>query len=157
MGPVRRSTSTRLKVRHATCGPAPRLVYSPFDTKFTDEEPEAHVIAMGWQFELTEGEQVAFERFYGADGPWTALSRRSRSYLGSSFLRDQVQPTRYLLIEYWSEMVVYEKHYADLSDEVAALEATRDRLCLSVTPLGVFTVLDIPSRSGPTWSRRDGV
>ena len=115
------------------------------------------MIAMAWQFELTEGGQETFERFYGADGPWTALSRRSRSYLGSSFLRDQVQPTRYLLIEYWSEMVVHEKHYADFSDEVAALEATRNGLCLSVTPLGVFTALDIPSRSGPTWSRRDGV
>ena len=115
------------------------------------------MIAMAWQFELTEGGQERFERFYGADGPWTALSRRSRSYLGSSFLRDQVQPTRYLLIEYWSEMVVYEKHYADFSDEVAALETTRDRLCLAVTPLGVFTALDIPKRSGPTWSRRDGV
>ena len=115
------------------------------------------MIAMAWQFELTEGGQETFERFCGADGPWSALSRRSRSYLGSSFLRDQVQPTRYLLIEYWSEMVVYEKHYADFSNEVAALEATRDRLCLSVTPLGVFTALDIPTRSGPTWSRRDGV
>ena len=115
------------------------------------------MIAMAWQFELTEGGQETFERFYGADGPWTALSRRSRSYLGSSFLRDQVQPTRYLLIEYWSEMVVYERHYADLSDEVAALEATRDGLCLSVTPLGIFTPLDTPNRSGPTWSRRDGV
>ena len=62
---------------------------------------------MAWQFELPDGGQEAFERFYGADGPWTALSRQSRSYLGSSFLRDQVQPTRYLLIEYWSEMVVY--------------------------------------------------
>ena len=69
---------------------------------------------MAWQFELTEGGQETFERFYGADGPWAALSRRSRSYLGSSFLRDQVQPTRYLLIEYWSEMVVYEEHYAAL-------------------------------------------
>jgi len=115
------------------------------------------MIAVMWQFHVKDGGQDAFEQFYGADGPWTALSRQSRSFLGSSFLRDQVQHTRYLLIEYWSEMVVYEKHYADLSDEVAALEATRDRLCLSVTPLGVFTVLDIPSRSGPTWSRRDGV
>ena len=115
------------------------------------------MIAMAWQFELADGAREAFERFYGADGPWTALSRQSRSYLGSSFLRDQVQPSRYLLIEYWSEMVVYEKHHADFSDEVAALETRRDRMCLSVIPLGVFTALDIPSRSGPTWSQRDGV
>jgi hypothetical protein len=112
---------------------------------------------MAWQFELADGARDAFERFYGADGPWTALSRKSRSYLGSSFLRDQIQPTRYLLVEYWSEMVVYEKHHGSFSKEVAALEATRDGWCLSVTPLGVFTALDIPSRSGPTWSQRDGV
>ena len=115
------------------------------------------MIAMAWQFELPEGGQEAFERFYGADGPWTALSRQSRSYLGSSFLRDQAQPTRYLLIEYWSEMVVYEKHHADFSDETATLESQRDRLCVSVTPLGIFTALDTPNRSGPTWSQRDGV
>jgi len=115
------------------------------------------VIAMAWQFELAESGRDAFERFYGADGPWTALSRQSRSFLGSSFLRDQVQPTRYLLIEYWSEMVVYEKHHADFSDELATLEARRNELCLSVTPLGVFSALDIPRRSGPTWSQRDGV
>jgi hypothetical protein len=112
---------------------------------------------MAWQFEIADGSQAAFEKFYGADGPWTALSRRSRSYLGCSFLRDQVQATRYLLVEYWSEMVVYEKHFADFRDEVAELEATRDGLCTSVTLLGVFTALDIPSRFGPTWSQRDGV
>lgn len=115
------------------------------------------MIAMAWQFEVAQAQQAAFEQFYGADGPWTALSRQSRSFLGSSFLRDQAQPTRYLLVEYWSEMVVHEKHYADFSDETAALEARRDALCVSVTPLGVFTALDVPSRFGPTWSQRDGV
>jgi quinol monooxygenase YgiN len=115
------------------------------------------VIAMAWQFEVERAQQDAFERFYGADGPWTALSRQSRSFLGSSFLRDQVQPSRYLLIEYWSEMVVYEKHYADFSDETASLEARRDALCVSATPLGVFSALDVPSRFGPTWSQRDGI
>ena len=115
------------------------------------------MIAVVWQFEVKPGQQEEFEKFYGADGEWTALGRRSRSFLGSSFLRDQARGTNYLLIEYWSEMVVYEKHHADFSDEVAALEGKRDRLCVSVTPLGVFTTLDTPSRSGPTWSRRDGV
>jgi hypothetical protein len=115
------------------------------------------VIAVAWQFEVGRAEQVAFEQFYGADGPWTALSRQSRSFLGCSFLRDQVQSTRYLLVEYWSEMVVYEKHHEDFSDEVAALEARRQALCLTITPLGVFSALDVPSRSGPTWSQRDGV
>jgi quinol monooxygenase YgiN len=115
------------------------------------------VIAVVWQFDVKAGRQAEFERIYGADGEWTALSRTSRSFLGSSFLRDLAQPTRYLLVEYWSEMVVYEKHQADFTDEVAALERRRNDLCDTVLPMGLFTGLDVPDRFGPTWSRRDGV
>ena len=58
------------------------------------------MIAVVWQFDVKPGQHQAFEKFYGADGEWTALGRRSRSFLGSSFLRDQAQDGRYLLIEY---------------------------------------------------------
>lgn len=115
------------------------------------------MIAVVWQFQVNPGQDAEFQRFYGADGEWAALSRRSRSFLGSSFLRDQVDATRYLLIEYWSEMVVYERHLADFSDEVRSIEAHRQALCVGTTPLGVFTALDVPDRFGPTWSRRDGL
>jgi hypothetical protein len=112
---------------------------------------------MVWKFHVHPNKQETFEKLYGADGPWTALGRRSRSFLGASFLRDQAQPSLYLLVEYWSEMVIYEKHYADFTAEVAELEAQRNALCESVVPLGVFTALDVPDRFGPTWSRRDGL
>jgi quinol monooxygenase YgiN len=112
---------------------------------------------MVWKFQVHQDKRETFEKLYGADGPWTALSRRSRSFLGASFLRDQAQPSLYLLVEYWSEMVIYEKHYADFTDEVARLEAQRNALCESVVPMGVFTALDVPDRHGPTWSRRDGL
>jgi heme-degrading monooxygenase HmoA len=114
------------------------------------------VISVVWQFEVREGEEDAFERFYGADGPWTSLSRRSRSFLGSSFLKDVAQPDRYLVVEYWSEMVVYERHHADFADEVAELEQRRAALVRSMQPLGLFTALDVPERAGPTWSQRTG-
>jgi quinol monooxygenase YgiN len=114
------------------------------------------VIAVAWQFDVCEGQEDEFERFYGADGPWTALSRRSRSFLGSSFLRDLAQPGRYLVLEYWSEMIVYERHYADFADEIAALEDQRAAIVRTLQPLGVFNALDVPDRSGPTWSQRTG-
>ena len=114
------------------------------------------MIAVVWQFDVKPGQQETFERFYGADSEWAALSRRSRSFLGSSFLRDQAQDTRYLLVEYWSEMVVYERHQADFSDELQALEAQRRTACASVTPVGIFSALDVPNSFGPTWSQRDG-
>lgn len=114
------------------------------------------MVALVWQLDIHKGARKEFERFYGADGEWTALSRRSRSFLGSSFLRDIVVDDRYLLIEYWSEMVVYEKHLADLGDEMKDLEGQRERFVARLEPLGVFTALDTPDRAGPTWSRRSG-
>lgn len=114
------------------------------------------MIAFVWQFEVKLEAREAFEQLYGADGEWTAIARRSRSYLGSSFLRSLTEPTRYFLSEYWSEMVVYERHMADFGDEIAALVTRRDALLEAVQPLGVYTALDVPDRFGPTWSRRHG-
>ena len=95
------------------------------------------MVAVVWQVEIAPDQSEHFERFYGADGEWTALSRRSRSFLGSSFLRDLAHPERYLLIEYWSEMVVYEKHLADFGGEVQSLEDERNKFVLRMEALGV--------------------
>lgn len=112
------------------------------------------MIALVWQFDVKSGNEDEFERFYGADGEWTALSRRSRSYLGTSFLKSANTPARYLVIEYWSEMLVYERHQADLSDEIDRLNRQRDALLEATQPVGIFHALDVPDRFGPTWSRR---
>lgn len=112
------------------------------------------MIAILWQFEVRTGREKDFERFYGADGEWTQVNRHSRSYLGSSFLRDQSQSSRYMVIEYWSEMLVYEEHKSFHADARSDLEAHRDELVASVEPLGVYTALNVPDRFGPTWSRR---
>jgi hypothetical protein len=58
------------------------------------------------------------------------------------------------LTEYWSEMLVYEEHKVYRHDELVELDTRRDQLLVSVELLGVFTALDVPDRSGPTWSRR---
>jgi quinol monooxygenase YgiN len=112
------------------------------------------MIAVVWQFDVKDGRQAEFEKLYGADGEWTSLNRQTRSYLGSSFLRDQSKPSRYLVIEYWSEMIVAEPHKAYRSDAMAMIETRRATLIDAVEPLGVFTALDVPDRAGPTWSRR---
>jgi hypothetical protein len=114
------------------------------------------VVAVVWQVDIRPGVSKEFEHLYGADGAWTKLSRRSRSFLGSSFLRDMGSETRYLLIEYWGEMIVYEKHLADFGDEVTKLEQQRSQLVERMETIGVFTALDVPDRVGPTWSRRSG-
>ena len=114
------------------------------------------MVAVAWQFDIRADRAEAFEHLYGADGAWTKLSRRSRSFLGSSFLRDMGSETRYLLVEYWGEMLIYEKHLADFGAEVKALEEQREALMERMETIGVFTALDVPDRVGPTWSRRSG-
>ena len=86
------------------------------------------MVAVVWQFDIRPEASDDFERLYGADGTWTKLSRRSRSFLGSSFLRAIGSENRYLLVEYWGEMMVYEKHLADFSEQVRTLEQQRTRL-----------------------------
>ena len=112
------------------------------------------MIAIMWQFEVKSGKEKEFETLYGADGDWTTLNRPTRSYLGTSFLRDQARASRYIVVEYWSEMLVYEQHRAYRSDVIESLEQRRQALIDSVEPLGVFTALDVPDRAGPTWSQR---
>ena len=112
------------------------------------------MIAIMWQFDVKAGREAEFEELYGADGAWTAMNRHTRSYLGTSFLNDQNRPSRYILIEYWSEMLVYEQHRSYRSAAQAAFDVRRSIVVASVEPLGVFTALDVPDRTGPTWSHR---
>jgi hypothetical protein len=112
------------------------------------------MIAVVWQFDVQTGREPEFEQFYGSNGEWTAMNRRSRSYIGSAFLRDQNRAARYLMIEYWSEMLVYERHRDSLRGEIRNLEARRNALVTAVEPLGIFSALDVPDRFGPAWSRR---
>ena len=121
------------------------------------------MVAVVWNFETLPDQGDEFERFYGADGEWTKLSRRSRSFLGSSFLKDIARPERYVLVEYWSEMLVYEKHLADFDDELHRLEEQRQRFVERMEAIGVFTALDVPDRWAPpgraarvSGDRRDG-
>ena len=112
------------------------------------------MVAVIWQFDVKQGREKEFEKLYGADGEWTALNRQTRSYLGSSFLQDQNRSSRYLVIEYWSEMLVYEKHRESRLAKIDAIDTQRAELVEAMEPLGIYTALDVPDRWGPTWSQR---
>src|SRR5262245_23122971 len=113
------------------------------------------MIAIVWQFDIKPGRESEFERLYGVDGEWTKLNRQTRSYLGSSFLKDQNRAARYVLVEYWSEMLVYEQHRSFRSDAMMSLEKRSAELVAATEPLGIFTALNVPERYGPTWSQRE--
>ena len=113
------------------------------------------MIAIVWQFDVKQGRENEFERLYGVDGEWTKLNRQTRSYLGSSFLKDQNRTARYVLVEYWSEMLVYEQHRSSRTKAIESLEKRSAELIAATEPLGIFTALNVPERYGPTWSQRE--
>ena len=113
------------------------------------------MIAIVWQFEVKPGREDEFELLYGVEGEWTKLNRQTRSYLGSSFLRDQSRASRYIVVEYWSEMLIYEQHRVYRSDAITSLEKRSAALVELTEPLGVFSALNVPDRYGPTWSQRE--
>ena len=112
------------------------------------------MIAIMWQFDVKPGREAEFEQLYDVDGEWTAVNRAARSFLGNSLLRDQNRSSRYILIEYWSEMLVYEQHRVFRSDVIASLEESRRALVDVIEPLGIYSALNVPDRFGPTWSQR---
>lgn len=112
------------------------------------------MIAIVWRFKVKRGKEKAFEHLYGVDGDWTRMNRTTRSFLGTSFLHSQNDPSEYMVTEYWSEMIVYEQQRAKAAETLEALEQMRAGLVESIDPLGVFTALDVPDRAGPTWSQR---
>ena len=112
------------------------------------------MVAIMWQFMVKDGREAEFEQLLGAEGDWNVMNRRTRSFLGSSFLRDQASSSRYIVIEYWSEMLVYEQHRDYRSAAIASLEERSAALVDRVEPMGIFTALNVPDRTGPTWSQR---
>ena len=58
------------------------------------------MIAIMWQFDVKDERRAEFEELYGVDGEWATMNRQTRSYLGSSFLRDQNRSSRYVVVEY---------------------------------------------------------
>ena len=66
------------------------------------------MIAIVWQFDVKSGRETEFEELYGADGEWTSMNRLTRSYLGTSFLRDQSRSSA--ICDYIGEMP-YEQHW----------------------------------------------
>jgi hypothetical protein len=51
-------------------------------------------------------------------------------------------------------MLIYEQHRTSRSAKIDAIETQRAELVDATEPLGIYTVLDVPDRWGPTWSQR---
>ena len=78
-----------------------------------------------WEFEVHPDQTKKFIRYYGPDGDWAELFRRSSGYIGTLLLNDETNPDRFLTLDRWTSR---EPHDAFRSQFAADYDAL-DRIC----------------------------
>jgi heme-degrading monooxygenase HmoA len=73
------------------------------------------VIALVFSYEARAPEE--FERAYGPSGEWAEFFRRGKGYIGTELLRDLEIPGRYLVIDRWDSIDLYNAFVHEYRDE----------------------------------------
>ena len=88
-----------------------------------------------WEFVVKKGAVEEFERIYGPDGAWARIFAGYPGFVGTTLLRDEETPRRYLTIDVWEtdghrrRMLTQEKaRYADLDEALADLTESEDEI-----------------------------
>ena len=82
------------------------------------------MIALVFSYETHNAAE--FERVYASDGEWAAFFRGGRGYIGTELLRDVEAPGRYLVVDRWESVDVYNAFVAEhREDYMQRVDATR--------------------------------
>ena len=84
-----------------------------------------------WRFRPLPNRVAAFEEVYGPEGDWARLFRTADGFLGTTLLKDQVEPAEYLTLDRWVSSPAYEAFRRARDQEFVAL----DRQCEKLTAL----------------------
>jgi heme-degrading monooxygenase HmoA len=99
------------------------------------------MIQIVWEFIVKEATVDRFLRAYGPDGAWSRLFQEYPGFLGTTLLRDEENPRRFLTIDIWEtgsqhkRMLTHAKaQYSDLDEALADLTESEDEI-------GIFETL----------------
>jgi heme-degrading monooxygenase HmoA len=112
------------------------------------------MIQIVWEFIVKEAAVDRFLRAYGPDGAWSRLFQEYPGFLGTTLLRDEENPRRFLTIDVWEtgshrkRMLTHAKaQYSDLDEVLADLTESEDEI-------GIFETLpNVTVRARPSGSR----
>lgn len=94
-----------------------------------------------WEFNAKAEARADFERFYGPDGEWVRLFRRSKAFLRTEFFRDWNAENHYLTIDYFASKAGFDDFMREFRQEYDALDLRSDGLLENEKEIGVFTAL----------------
>src|SRR6202035_1470250 len=61
-----------------------------------------------WEFEVKSGCEERFQSVYGADGDWARLFRTDENFFETRLLRDPVQRSKFVTLDFWTSRSAYE-------------------------------------------------
>ena len=104
-----------------------------------------------WEFQVSPGMEVEFERIYGPAGAWSQLFRLSSDYIETLLLKDHSIAGRYLTVDRWLNMAGYLAFKSEFADQYMQLDKMCESLTMDEHPVGAFRELSPASspRSNP--------
>lgn len=100
-----------------------------------------------WEFRLSPGSELEFERIYESGGDWERLMRMAPDFRSTELLRDVVEPVRYVTIDYSSSMAPHEKFMVDFATEYKALDEKCESLTDEEKPIGSYSLFKVDNTS----------
>lgn len=91
-----------------------------------------------WEYRVSPENRETFETFYGAEGDWAQLFRRSAEFRGTTLWRDPAVTGRYLTIDSWTEAAAFEQFMEAYGTEYKALDAQCEELTAYEMKIGAF-------------------
>lgn len=92
-----------------------------------------------WEFRVPAAADAEFRGYYGPEGEWARLFRRTPGYVGTTLYCDGQHPGRYVTLDRWES----EPAFREFRERFAAEYAVLDRRCETLTTeeryLGAFT------------------
>ena len=92
-----------------------------------------------WEFTVKDGANAEFEKYYGPEGDWAEFFQQGSGYLKTELIRDNLDPQRYLTLDYWlshDHFLEFKKAYAA---EYQSLDEHCEGLTLKESQRGEFT------------------
>ena len=91
-----------------------------------------------WEFEVKPGEEKAFEKVYGPEGPWAQLFRSDPCYRQTRLLKDPSRSRIYFTLDFWESENDYNRFKRTNQDAYAKLDKTTESLTIRERNLGCF-------------------
>lgn len=95
-----------------------------------------------WEYRVPAESETEFRRYYGPEGSWVLLFRRSPGHIETLLLHDAATLGRYVTIDRWKSAEAYRAFRERFAAEYAELDRRCETLTTREVHLGSFA--DLP-------------